>query len=151
MPNAAEGYTIDELAREAGVTPRAIRYWVRREVLPRPKFRASATRYGAEYVARIGALKALQRQGLDLREIRRRLENLAPAEVEQLAASTMAPAKAPDAPPAALHAALVAERWHRVVLIPGLELSLREGMGPAVVKMANEIASQFGKGGGGGS
>jgi DNA-binding transcriptional MerR regulator len=155
------GYTLAELARAVGETERTLRYWVRRDVLPHPSPRGPSARYDASCATRVRALRALQATGLDLRTIRRRLENADEAELSQLAAGGAAPV--PGAPPA--RAAAVAPavgapphaggpawapgpapRWQRYQLLPGLELHLREGGGPLLSALAGEIVARYASG-----
>ncbi len=140
MAHEQEGLTIEQLAQALTVTRRAIRFWVQRGVLPKPGFRGRGTRYSPSSVARIHAMRALQRQGLTLSEIRHRLDNATPDEIERLAASV---APAPAAPEPEPIAALHAEQWQRLLLLPGLELHLRRGSPAVIVDIANQIARHY--------
>jgi DNA-binding transcriptional MerR regulator len=68
-------FTIDELARHAGMTVRNIRAHQSRGLLPPPQVRGRTGYYGAEHVARIGLIKELQADGFNLEAIRRLLES----------------------------------------------------------------------------
>lgn len=62
---------IGELANEAGLTTKALRYYERIGVLPEPSRSASGYRdYGREVLRRLGFVKAAQAVGLSLGEIR---------------------------------------------------------------------------------
>ncbi len=64
-------YQLDELAGEAGVAPRTVRYYVQRGLLPAPEFRGKDTSYGREHLARLRAIKVLQQAHLPLERSRR--------------------------------------------------------------------------------
>ncbi|MGB3098232.1 MAG: MerR family transcriptional regulator [Solirubrobacterales bacterium] len=68
------GLTIDELARETGMTARNIRAHQSRGLLPPPEVRARTGYYAAEHVARIGLIQDMQAQGFNLKAIERLLE-----------------------------------------------------------------------------
>lgn len=65
--------TIDELARQTGMTVRNIRAHQSRGLLPAPEVRGRTGYYGAEHVARIELIQELQGEGLNLEAIRRLL------------------------------------------------------------------------------
>ena len=71
---ADEGMTIDELARESGMTARNIRAHQSRGLLPAPVVRARTGYYGAEHLARIRLIQDMQAQGFNLKSIERLLE-----------------------------------------------------------------------------
>lgn len=66
-----------ELAREAGVNSETLRYYERRDLLPRPARTASGhRRYGPEAVALLRLIKRAQNLGFTLAEIRELLRGL---------------------------------------------------------------------------
>ena len=136
---AAEGLSVTELAAQAGVSPRAVRYYVARGVLPTPKFQGRRTRYGREHVVRLFAVLAMRKERLDLDAIRRRLTTLTSEELEAYVPS---PAARPAAgatlvpPPTANYAGA---SWEHVALLPGVELHIRSDASPAVRKVVQEI------------
>jgi DNA-binding transcriptional MerR regulator len=69
-----DGLTIDELARETGMTARNIRAHQSRGLLPPPEVRARTGYYGPEHVARIRLIQDMQSQGFNLKAIERLLE-----------------------------------------------------------------------------
>ncbi len=75
MVFVTQSYKLEELAREAGVSARAIRYYVQRGLLPAPEFRGKDTAYGQEHLFRLMAIKKLQQSHLPLEEIQVRLAN----------------------------------------------------------------------------
>ncbi len=82
MPD--DPYTIADLARLAGVTPRTVRYYVAQGLLPSPEAAGPGTRYGEDHLARLRLIRRLQRDHLPLAEIRVRLERLGDDEIRAL-------------------------------------------------------------------
>jgi DNA-binding transcriptional MerR regulator len=78
-------YKIEELAAEAGVSPRTVRYYVQRGLLPAPEFRGKDTAYGQAHLLRLHAIKRLQQAHLPLDEIQARLLSMTEAELVRLA------------------------------------------------------------------
>jgi DNA-binding transcriptional MerR regulator len=74
MPD--DPYSLADLARLAGVTPRTVRYYVAQGLLPSPEQAGPSTRYGEGHLARLRLIRRLQRDHLPLAEIRTRLEGL---------------------------------------------------------------------------
>ena len=78
-----------ELAKQAGVPARTIRLYITQGVLPRPLRAGRDAAYGEEHLARLRAIRSLQREGLTLAQIRARLvgeerqESRAPATLWQ--------------------------------------------------------------------
>jgi DNA-binding transcriptional MerR regulator len=71
---SAQSLTIDELARETGMTARNIRAHQSRGLLPPPEVRARTGYYGDEHVARVRLIQDMQGQGFNLKAIERLLE-----------------------------------------------------------------------------
>jgi DNA-binding transcriptional MerR regulator len=91
--------TISELADQAGVTERTIRYYVEQGVLPPPE-RGRPAEYTDEHVRRLALVRRLKEQYLPLEEIRDMMQRLSLAQVEDLLAQH------PAAPAAARREAL---------------------------------------------
>lgn len=72
--------TLEDLARRAQVSPRAIRYYLSEGLLERPPKRGRELRFGQDQVARLQAIRELQRQGLSLEAIQRQLDRMPPRE-----------------------------------------------------------------------
>jgi DNA-binding transcriptional MerR regulator len=66
--------TIDELAREIGMTVRNIRAHQSRGLLPPPALRGRTGYYGAEHTSRLKLIQELQTEGFNLELIKRLLE-----------------------------------------------------------------------------
>ena len=78
-------YKLEELAAEAGVSPRTVRYYVQRGLLPAPEFRGKDTAYGRAHLLRLLAVKQLQQAHMPLDEIQVRLASATLAEIEKIA------------------------------------------------------------------
>ena len=70
MAEAVAELTIDELARETGMTVRNIRAHQSRGLLPAPEVRARTGYYGPEHVARLRLIQELQGNGYNLAAIK---------------------------------------------------------------------------------
>ncbi|HEY3333883.1 MAG TPA: MerR family transcriptional regulator [Candidatus Limnocylindrales bacterium] len=82
MPD--DPFSLSDLARLAGVTPRTIRYYVAQGLLPSPEAAGPATKYGEGHLARLRLIKRLQREHLPLAEIRGRIERMGDDDVREL-------------------------------------------------------------------
>ncbi|WP_069159756.1 MerR family transcriptional regulator [Nocardia altamirensis] len=67
-------YTIDELAREAGTTVRALRVYHERGVLPSPQVKGRTGYYGTDHLNRVHTISRLLSRGIKLNGIRELLE-----------------------------------------------------------------------------
>jgi DNA-binding transcriptional MerR regulator len=85
-------YTIADLARLTGVTPRTVRYYVAQGLLPGPDATGRGAHYDEGHLARLRLTRRLQRQHLPLAEIRARLSTMTDDEVASLASTDSAPA-----------------------------------------------------------
>jgi DNA-binding transcriptional MerR regulator len=133
---------LTELADAAGVSPRTVRYYVQRGLLPAPVFRGKDTEYGDDHLARLKAIRALQDRFLPLDAIQAELDGAGPAGLAKLA---RAPRVKAAAPAAAAPAATVA-RWERHELAPGVELHVRDDA--AARRFARRILDELGDDGG---
>jgi len=80
----ATALTIDELARETGMTVRNIRAHQSRGLLPPPVVEARTGYYGPEHVARIKLIQEMQADGFNLASIQRLLQGATGAVEEAL-------------------------------------------------------------------
>src|SRR3954452_10524590 len=76
----AEEMTIDELARESGMTVRNVRAYQSRGLLPPPEVRARTGFYGPEHLARLKLVADMRGEGMNLRTIKRVLDGVPSAE-----------------------------------------------------------------------
>src|SRR5215210_5167218 len=70
----AQELTIDELARETGMTVRNVRAYQSRGLLPPPEVRGRTGYYDAEHVARLRLIQEMQAEGFNLTAIQRLLD-----------------------------------------------------------------------------
>jgi DNA-binding transcriptional MerR regulator len=112
VTDVTAGLTIDELARETGMTVRNIRSHATRGLLPPPEVRARTGYYGPEHVARLQLIQELQANGYNLAAIKHllsRTEEGQAGDVLGLARALLAPFE--DEQPEVLEAAELAERY----------------------------------------
>ncbi|HSP78314.1 MAG TPA: MerR family transcriptional regulator [Myxococcaceae bacterium] len=136
-------WKLAELAAEAGVSPRTVRYYVQRGLLPAPPFRGPDTVYGEEHLLRLRAIRALQARFLPLDAIQVELARLEPEALRALAASEP-PAEPPPTPTPASGAHRAAPpppgtRWQRWELAPGLELHLADSADTKTRALAERV------------
>ena len=133
----ADRLSIAELADAAGLTRRAVRFYVQQKLLPAPHGLGRGKHYDASHLARLRRVMELQRAGHSLDEIRHLLdrngvtpEPTKPAAKSPARAATKANGAVADAAPSDPAAAdrvapvrLRAELWRRLNLLEGVELS----------------------------
>lgn len=131
---ATQTFKLEELAQAAGVSPRTVRYYVQRGLLPGPKFRGRDTVYDEEHLTRLRSIRRMQEQFLPLDAIQAELARGGTGAA--VAGPYRAPAPAPLPRP---------ERWQRFELAPGVELHVsdRAAMSEATI---DEIKSMVEKG-----
>ena len=109
------GRKLEEVAKVAGVSPRTVRYYIQRGLLPQPRFRGPDTSYGDEHLVRLRAIRRLQDAFWPLEAIAGLLASKTAREIDAIADGTEVPAPsggAPNepAPPAALPRAVATIR-----------------------------------------
>jgi DNA-binding transcriptional MerR regulator len=133
-----ETYKLEELAEQAGVSARTVRYYVQRGLLPAPAFRGRDTAYGREHLLRLRIIRRLQDRFLPLDAIEAALAHRSLAELERMAAGHDLPkagvelpvrSEPPQTPPRRSPVEAV-RRFERHELRPGLELQLADDAGP---------------------
>lgn len=77
-------YSLAELARVTGVTPRTVRYYIAQGLLPGANEAGPGASYDADHLARLRLIRELQRQHLPLADIRQRLAGLGSGDVAAL-------------------------------------------------------------------
>jgi len=93
--NTETRYSLAELARVTGVTPRTVRYYIAQGLLPGANETGPGASYDGRHLARLRLIRELQRQHLPLAEIRSRLAGLADADVAELLAAQAPRAEEP--------------------------------------------------------
>ena len=105
----AEELSIGELADAAGLSRRAVRFYVQQRLLPAPAGRGRGKHYDSSHLHRLKQIMGLQEAGHSLDAIRRILNG----EAIELPAPTS---------PRASRSTLSAQLWTRLVLMEGVEL-----------------------------
>jgi DNA-binding transcriptional MerR regulator len=148
-------WKLAELAAEAGVSPRTVRYYVQRGLLPAPPFKGPDTVYGEEHLRRLKAIRVLQARFLPLDAIQVELARLSPDELRALSeselptdvlppppAATPEPAKASEASttgPGSTGSRLTVSGYRRWELAPGLELHLADSADDKTRALAERV------------
>ena len=111
MAEAVAELTIDELARETGMTVRNIRAHQSRGLLPPPEVRARTGYYGPEHVARLRLIQELQSTGYNLAAIKDLVERTSGSSQDALdfARAILAPFE--EERPEVIDASELAERF----------------------------------------
>jgi len=146
--------TIDELARETGMTVRTIRAHQARGLLPPPEVRQRTGYYGPEHMARLRLVQELQAEGFNLKGIRRLIDE-APGPAESfLGLKRMATEPFATEAPEVLEVAELAERFGPDVDPRALEQAERLGVlvplggdryeapSPALLRAAEEVMAR---------
>jgi DNA-binding transcriptional MerR regulator len=148
-------WKLDELAQQADVSARTVRYYVQRGLLPAPVFRGRDTVYSPEHLLRLKAIRRLQEQFLPLDAIQQELERCSPEALRTLAAGGDEGRLTPAAPQVRRQLSSpslfqrptptreAGERWQRWELAPGLELHLSERADAEVCRYAEELLNEF--------
>ncbi len=142
-----DGLTMDELiARVGNISPRGVRYYIQRGLLPRPVLRGPSTVYPAECVVRVRAIHRLQAAGLSLDEVARRLAGVDLDAIGRIAEGLPPEKPAPPAEPSPAPAPPARKPggglWVRWELVPGLELTMSEGADEATRALAEALRDE---------
>jgi Ca-activated chloride channel family protein len=147
-------WKLEELAEKAGVSPRTVRYYVQRGLLPAPVFKGRDTVYGAEHLVRLKAIRKLQDKFLPLDAIQAELARRSADELRRLAegkdtttAMVTVPPPIPPPPqagppyrtPPYSFTPRADSQWTRYRLAEGLELHLSEAADDETRALAEEI------------
>ena len=148
--------TIDELARETGMTVRNIRSHATRGLLPPPVVRARTGYYGPEHVARLRLIQELQANGYNLAAIKHLLARGGGAAERVLGFARSLLAPFADEAPEVVDAEELAAKWGAAEVDPklvvraeklGLVAPLGDGryeiLSPTVLR-AGEVVREFG-------
>lgn len=153
-------YKLEDLARAAGTSPRTVRYYVQRGLIPAPAFKGKDTAYAHEHLVRLRAIRRLQEAFFPLDAIAVELGRRSLSELEQLADGRETPSPVPvvaslseerqklDPDASVERAAAVSngsERvFRRVELAPGVELSVADDAPHESKRIAQSILRAHG-------
>ena len=138
-------YKLEDLAKLAGVSPRTVRYYVQRGLLPAPTFRGKDTAYGDDHLARLQAIRKLQERYLPLDAIQAELERRSADEILRADTVESVPIPIPRPPPILPPSPLPSRSWRRYQLRDGVEIHLREDVAPSVGNLVSDLAKLFGQ------
>ncbi|NVJ16557.1 MerR family transcriptional regulator [Myxococcus sp. AM010] len=145
-PKTQSEWKLTELAEAVGVSPRTVRYYVQRGLLPAPPFRGPDTVYGEAHLVRLKAIRVLQARFLPLDAIQAELQRLSLDELRQLADSDAPPTPPVYAQPAPGPAVVAPpdpatglKRYERWALLPGLELHVSEAADTKTRALAERV------------
>lgn len=79
-------YSLDELASEADVTPRTVRYYIAEGLLPPPLSPGRNARYTREHLDRLVLITDMKARYMPLKEIRRSITAMSPEQIRRQAA-----------------------------------------------------------------
>ncbi len=151
------GWTLAELSAMSGISVRTIRLYLQRQLLPRPPFMGSVTRYERRHLAWLLAIRRLRMtEKSTLAAIRTRLQALSEHELEAFATEGLpaGPVASPVGvvtPSPSSHAleditprgpdflGPHVRRWARIELALGLELHVRDDASAASHELARRI------------
>jgi DNA-binding transcriptional MerR regulator len=150
-------WKLSELADEAGVSSRTVRYYVQRGLLPAPIFRGPDTAYGPEHLLRLKAIKRLQEKFLPLEQIQVELGRLSIGELHRLVDNGEVPGfgstgampprqifpRPSDPLPPPTFTPYARERgYQRWELAPGLELHISDDADERTRRLAERLRAQ---------
>jgi DNA-binding transcriptional MerR regulator len=137
-----ETYKLEELAKAAGTSPRTVRYYVQRGLLPPPVFKGKDSAYGKDHIVRLRAIKKLQGDYLPLDAIAAELEGKSIDEIEAISKSAPRPAPSSDVTPQEIVIAtplVRADSWRRHEIARGLEIHLADDASSETKSLADKI------------
>jgi DNA-binding transcriptional MerR regulator len=142
---------LEELAARAGVSPRTVRYYIQRGLVPAPEFRGPDTSYGDHHLLVLKAIRSLQDAHLPLDAIAGMLQGKsaealrsiaggqasAHAQVQPVLGAAVSRDDSPAARPPAM--AGMPRRGTRFELATGLELWLSDDASEATRELADAL------------
>jgi DNA-binding transcriptional MerR regulator len=108
---AAPALTIDELAREAGMTVRNVRAYRSRGLIPPPELRGRKGYYGPDHLARLELVRALKEKGFNLEAIAHLVERASGDSFDALDFTRAVVEPLALEEPEVVTASVFAERW----------------------------------------
>ena len=133
-------YSIGELAAQAGVTRRTVRFYVQRGLLPPPEGLGRSASYTGRHLARLLEIKAWQEQGVPLEEIRARVSGAGDTTRRP---PRHVPRHEPRLHPFHEHAHAPGTAWFRQPLMAGIELHVGGGRQPLTARQLAALAAEL--------
>ncbi|RYZ36983.1 MAG: MerR family transcriptional regulator [Myxococcaceae bacterium] len=144
-PKTQTEWKLTALAEAVGISPRTVRYYVQRGLLPAPPFKGPDTVYGEEHLVRLKAIRVLQARFLPLDAIQAELLRLSPEELRRLSEAQVLPMPVPEVLPRrpvkipGKDPTVEVARYQRWLLAPGLELHVSEQAEVKVRALAERV------------
>ena len=107
-------YTISDLERETGISPRNIRYYITQGLLPPANGRGVGATYTADHLLRLKFVNKLKQDNLPLAEMRKQMDGLSQEKLADVLRVETAPPQ---------------DRWRRIHLHDDIEIHVRERAG----------------------
>ncbi len=108
---AYDARTLDELARQAGMTARNVRAYRERGLIPKPELRGRKGFYGPEHLARLRLIRDLRERGFSLESIRHLIERDPDDSLEDAIEFTRSLLAGGDEQPRVVSSQVFLERW----------------------------------------
>ena len=150
-----KAYKLEELAKAAGTSPRTVRYYVQRGLLPPPVFKGKDSAYGEDHLVRLRAIKKLQEAYLPLDAIAAELEGRSVHEIEAIADGKVKPvlvsgngggsesaSQSESGGGEDERSAVALQAWavcRRIELFPGVELAVADDAPDQSVRLVKEM------------
>jgi DNA-binding transcriptional MerR regulator len=145
----AAGVKPTNAAARAGLSARAVRFYVANGLLGRPDGRGTAATYGYRHLLQLLAIKIRQREGQTLDVIKRELAEQTGDALERRVAQVLAPALAGRTDTAVIDDDANPVAWRRVIVTSGVELHVREdstaAREDAIVAMRAAVRAALGR------
>lgn len=130
MAHESRSLKLEELARRAGVSPRTVRYYIQRGLLPAPEFKGADTSYTEAHLLGLRAIRKLQDAYWPLDAIASALSGKSEGELRGIVereAPEVPERRAKAEPPRRVGPPMRQVRITRLSLAPGVELSIEDG------------------------
>jgi len=132
-------FKLEELAKAAGTSPRTVRYYVQRGLLPPPVFKGKDSAYSKDHLTRLRAIRKLQDAYLPLDAIAAELEGKSIEQIEAVAENTKAPVPSSNAEIVVTTPLVRSHAWRRLELARGIELHVADDASPDAKALAEKI------------
>ncbi|MGZ3476532.1 MAG: MerR family transcriptional regulator [Polyangiales bacterium] len=140
----AHALKLDELATRAGVSPRTVRYYIQRGLLPAPDFKGPDTAYGEKHLLGLRVIRKLQDAYWPLDAIASALHGKDEAGLQKLLESDLSKPKLAAKPEPAPEIHVHRKHVTRIALAPGLELLVDDEAPESSQKLVERIQRLLG-------